>query len=164
MNVLLIPPYSIVFIITLAFLLTLITNIISKKRIDYDKMRQYQKVIKEYTDLQKEFLRTGDKKLEKKLGKMRYQYKTAQSEMMRMSFIPTMYTIIPIMIIFILLGGFYSEIPFIRLPIGLPYVMDFFHGRSVFGNDVLGYFGVYVLASFFFSTIIQKIMKTSPTQ
>lgn len=164
MNVLLIPPYSIIFIITLAFFLTLITNIISKKKIDYEKMKQYQKVIKDYTDLQKEFLRTGDKKLEKKLEKMKPQYKTAQSEITKMSFIPTMYTVIPIMIIFILLGGFYSEIPFLKLPFSLPYIMGYFHGRSVFGDDVLGYFGTYVLASFFFSTIIQKIMKTSPTQ
>ncbi|HDI85971.1 MAG TPA: hypothetical protein ENF83_01005, partial [Candidatus Korarchaeota archaeon] len=53
------PPYSILFIVGISFVISVITTLVSKKTIDYDKMRYYRRVVSEYTKLQREYALSG---------------------------------------------------------------------------------------------------------
>mgnify|MGYP001772595785 CR=1 FL=1 len=164
LNSILFPPGSIIFLTTLAFLISLIINLVNKRTIDYGRMRELQKVVREYTELQKELMRNpDDRKLKKKLDKMKPQFDAARAEISRMNMRPMLYTTLPIIVIFWLLGSFYTDIPVLNLPFPLPWILDYFHGNSGLSNQTLGYLGYYVIASFLFSSIFQRIFGTIPT-
>ncbi|MCD6244834.1 MAG: TMCO1/EMC3 family protein [Candidatus Korarchaeota archaeon] len=165
LDLILFPPGSILFLMVLAFVISLSINLINKKQIDYNRMRELQKIINEYTKLQREALKDPEnKKLKKKLDRMKPQFDAARSEMSKMNLKPMLYTTLPILIIFWALGSFYSEIPVAKLPFPLPFILDYFHGSSALSNQVVGYLGFYIVCSFLFSMILQRILGTSLTQ
>ncbi len=156
------PPGSIIFLTFLALFINLFVNLISKREIDYQRMRELQKIVKEYNELQKQLLRNpDDKKLKKKIDRMKPKANAAQAEITKMSMRPMLYTTIPIIAIFWILGGMYREIPVVQLPFPLPFVVDYFHGDSALSSVTLGYLGYYIIASYFFSMILQRILGTS---
>jgi len=155
------PPYSILFIVGISFVISVITTLVSKKTIDYDKMRYYRRVVSEYTKLQREYaLSGGDKRLAKKLEKMKPAYSEAQAEMTKMSMRPMLYTTVPLFAIFWVLRGFYYEIPIVKLHFGIP-MIDLLRRGSSFAPDVIGYVGLYFLSSFMFSMILQRLLGIS---
>ncbi len=155
------PPYSILFILAISFVITLATTLISKKTIDYDKMQYYRKIITEYTRLQREFaFSKGDKRLAKKLEKMKPVYSEAQAEMTKMSMRPMLYTTVPLLAIFWILRGIYFEIPIVRLPFAIP-IIDLLRRGSSFAPDVVGYIGLYFMSSFMFSMVLQRLLGIS---
>ncbi len=165
LSLILFPPGSILFITFLAFAISLSINLLNKRTIDYDRLRELQKIVNEYTKLQRELIRDPEnKKLKKKLDRMKPQFDAARSEMTKMNMKPMLYTTLPILVIFWALGNFYSEIPVARLPFPLPFIMDYFHGNSALSSQTIGYLGYYIIVSFLFSMIFQKILGTSPTE
>ena len=155
------PPYSILFILVISFVITLATTLVSKRTIDYDKMRYYRKIVAEYTRLQKEYaFSKGDKRLAKKLEKMKPAYSEAQAEMTKMSMRPMLYTTLPLLAIFWILRGIYFEIPIVRLPFALP-MIDLLRRGSCFAPDVIGYVGLYFMSSFMFSMVLQRLLGIS---
>ena len=165
LDILLFPPGSILFLTALAFVISFSINLLNKRTIDYSRLKELQKIVNEYTKLQRELLRDPEnKRLKKKLDKMKPQFDAARSEMTKMNMKPMLYTTLPILVIFWALGNFYAEIPVARLPFPLPLVMDYFHRNSALSNQTVGYLGYYVIASFLFSMIFQKIMGTSPSE
>jgi len=155
------PPYSILFIVAISFVISVITTLISKKTIDYDKMRYYRKIVTEYTRLQREYaLSGGDRKLAKRMEKMKPAYSEAQAEMTKMSMRPMLYTTVPLLAIFWVLRGFYYEVPIVRLPFAIPMIGLLRRGSS-FAPDVIGYVGLYFLSSFMFSMILQRLLGIS---
>ncbi len=158
------PPGSIIFLTFLAFVISLSITLLNKRTIDYDRMRELQRIVNEYTKLQRELIKDPEnKKLKKKLDRMKPQFDAARSEMTKMNMKPMLYTTVPILLIFWALGNFYAEIPVARLPFPLPFIMDYFHGNSALSSQTVGYLGYYIIASFLFSMIFQKIFGTSPT-
>lgn len=159
------PPGSILFLTFLAFAISLSVSLLNKRTIDYNRLRELQKVVNEYTKLQRELIKDPEnKKLKKKLDRMKPQFNTARSEMTKMNMKPMLYTTIPILLIFWALGSLYSEIPVANLPFPIPIIMDYFHGNSALSSRTLGYLGYYIIASFLFSMIFQKILGTSATE
>ncbi len=159
------PPGSILFLTFLAFAISLSINLLNKRTIDYDRLRELQKIVNEYTKLQRELIKDPEnKKLKKKLDRMKPQFDAARSEMTKMNMKPMLYTTLPILVIFWALGNFYAEIPVARLPFPLPFIMDYFHGNSALSSQTIGYLGYYIIVSFLFSMIFQKILGTSPTE
>ncbi|ACB08319.1 EMC3/TMCO1 family protein [Candidatus Korarchaeum cryptofilum] len=159
------PPGSIIFLTFLALAISLGVNLINKRTINYERMRELQKIVKEYTDLQRELIKNpDDKRLKKKLDKMKPQFDAARAEMSRMNMRPLLYTTIPIIVIFWLLGNFYADIPVINLPFPLPWILDYFHNNAGLSNQTLGYVGYYVMASFLFSAIFQRLFGTTPSE
>jgi len=158
------PPGSIIFLTVLALSISLGVNLVNRRTINYERMRELQRIIREYTELQKELMRNpGDKKLKKKLDKMKPQFDAARGEVSRMNMRPMLYTTLPIILIFWLLGSFYTDIPVINLPFPLPWILDYFHGNSGLSNQTLGYLGYYVIVSFLFSSIFQRLLGTLPS-
>ena len=156
------PPGSIIFLTILAFLINLFVNLISKREIDYDRMRELQKIVKEYSELQKQLLRNpDDRKLKKKVERMKPKANAAQAEITKMSFRPMLYTTVPILAIFWILGGMYREIPVVKLPFPIPFIIDYFHSDSALSSVTLGYLGYYIIVSYFFSMLLQRALGTS---
>ena len=165
LEAILFPPGSLLFLMFLAFAISLSINLLNKRTIDYDRLRELQKIVNEYSKLQRELIRDPEnKKLRKKLERMKPQFDAARSEMTRMNMKPMLFTTLPILAIFWALGNFYQEIPVARLPFPLPFILDFFHGNSALSSQTIGYLGFYVLCSFMFSMIFQRILGTSPTE
>ncbi len=165
LSFILFPPGSIIFLTFLALTISLGVNLINKRTINYERMRELQKIVKEYTDLQRELVKNpDDKRLKKKLDKMKPQFDAARAEISRMNMRPLLYTTIPIIMIFWLLGNFYADIPVINLPFPLPWILDYFHNNSGLSNQTLGYVGYYVIASFLFSAIFQRLLGTIPSE
>ena len=162
MDWLVLPPNSIIFITALSAVISLAVSLVNKKIVDYDKMALYQKTVKEYMEIKKQHMKTKDKKLERKLKRMEPRYREAQAELSKMSLKPMMYTTLPILIMFFVLAGIFVEIPLAKLPFPFPF-MGYFHGRSVFQDDVIGYIGLYMIASIFFSNVFMKLLGLSPT-
>ncbi len=159
------PPGSIIFLTVLAFAISLGIILLNKRTIDYSRLRELQKIVNEYTKLQREYLKDPEnKKLKRKMDRMKPQFDAARSEMTKMNMKPMLYTTIPILLIFWALGSFYSEIPVVVLPFPIPFIMSYFHGSSALSDQTLGYLGYYIIASYFFSLILQKISGTSLTE
>lgn len=165
LNLILFPPGSLILLTSLALSISLGINLINRRTIDYGRMRELQKIVKEYTELQKELLRNpDDKKLKRKLEKMKPQFDAARGEISRMNLRPMLYTTLPIIVIFWLLGSFYADVPVINLPFPLPWILDYFHGNAGLSNQTLGYLGYYVIVSFLFSAIFQRVFGTLPSE
>ncbi len=153
------PPYSVLFLTVLALGISAGTILLNRRLIDYEKMRRNRQIVKEYTELKRKALLSGDKKLERKVEKMTPAYQRAQMEISRASFRPLLYTTIPMLLIFWALRGIYYEVPVVRLPFEIP-MIDMIR-KTVFSPDVVGYLGYYIMASYFFTLILQRIAGTS---
>jgi len=154
------PPGSFIFLTLLAFLITLFVQLVNKKTIDYQKLRRLNLIQKEYYELQRKFLRTGDKKIKKKMEKMKPEVDRARAESFSMSMKPMLYVTLPLLLIWQLLAPIYREVPIVRLPLELPF-LSLFRRNSSLSTNVLGYFGYYMLVSYLLSFILQKIMGTA---
>ncbi len=154
------PPGSFAFLTLLAFLITLFVQLVNKKTIDYKKLRRLNQIQKEYYELQREFLRTGDKKIKKKMEKLKPDVDRARAESFSMSMKPMLYVTLPLLIIWQLLSPLYREVPIVKLPIEIPFLVIFRRNSSL-STNVLGYFGYYMLVSYLFSFILQKVLGTT---
>ncbi len=154
------PPGSYIFLTLLAFLITLFVQIVNKKTIDYRKLRRLNQIQREYYELQREFLRTGNKKIKKKMEKLKPDVDRARAESFSMSMKPMLYVTLPLLIIWQLLRPIYMEVPIVSLPIELPF-LGIFRRNSALSTNVLGFFGYYTLVSYLLSFILQKILGTT---
>jgi uncharacterized membrane protein (DUF106 family) len=154
------PPGSFAFLTLLAFLITLFVQLVNKKTIDYAKLRRLNLIQREYYELQREFLRTGDKKIKKKMEKLKPDVDRARAESFSMSMKPMLYVTLPLLIIWQLLRPIYMEVPIVKLPLDIPF-LSIFRRNSALSTNVLGYFGYYMLVSYLLSFILQKILGTT---
>mgnify|MGYP000315351962 CR=1 FL=1 len=153
----LLPPYSAISIVLLALGVSVGVSLVNRRTVDREKLKMLMEIKKEYEELLGKYRATGDKKIEKKLKRLEPKYAMAQREAMLMSMKPGMYTLIPLLVVFWLLRGAFLEIPLVRLPFPVPFIW-LLRGKTVFADSVIGYLGLYILASFTFSTILQRAL------
>ncbi|RLG47887.1 MAG: hypothetical protein DRO00_05675 [Thermoproteota archaeon] len=154
------PPGSFAFLTLLAFLISLFVQLVNKKTVDYQKLRRLNLIQKEYYELQREFLRTGDKKIKKKMEKLKPDVDRARAESFSMTMKPMLYTTLPLLLIWQLLNPLYRDIPIVRLPLEFPF-LSLFRRDSPLPTNVLGYISYYMLVSYLFSFILQKVLGTT---
>ena len=157
------PPGSFLFLTLVAFLASLFIQLVNKRTIDYEKVRRANKIQREYVDLQKEFARTRDKKIQKKMLKMKPGMDMARSEASSMSMKPMLFTIIPMMVVWQILRPVFTDLPVLRMPFNLfnlPLIGIFRRG-SVLAANVLGYLSYYMLISYLFTFILQRLLGTT---
>ena len=153
----LLPPYSAISIVLLALGVSVGVSLVNRRTMDREKLRMLMDIKREYEELLRKYRETKDRKIEKKLKRLEPKYAVAQREVMLMSMKPGMYTLVPLLVIFWLLRGAFMEIPLVRLPFPVPFIW-LLRGNTVFADSVVGYLGLYILASFAFSTILQRVL------
>ncbi len=133
-------------IFIIAFLVSILINIITAYTMDLKKMRSMKEKLKK---LQEQMKEAHKSKNTKKLQKLQMEMLSIQREMFKQSFKPMLISFLPIIAILSWLSWkIPKNISIVELPFNLP----------IFGNN-LGWFGWYIFVSIAVSPIIKKIMK-----
>jgi uncharacterized membrane protein (DUF106 family) len=165
------PPASSIFILIVAFFVSLFSTLISRLMIDVDKLQRLTRETKKYNKMRMQMLKTADTKLKLKYERNADRMRKVQSELSMMRLKPLMITFIPLMLFFLLFSNYYNwdvtgNLPAI-IPFPLPEQLLFRIGNytelegwgKVFVPEyVWWYFG----GSITFGSIFQKIAGLQP--
>ena len=177
------PPFSSVFILLVAFLVSLASTLVSRKMIDVDKLKRLTRETKKYQKLRMEMIKTADSKLKLKYERNADRMRKVQSELTMMNMKPLMIMFLPMILFFVVLSSFfqfsiengvYSEgnipaiIPF-ALPESFPFprffdlgkmaeVPGWGTGKVFIPNYIWWYFG----GSLAFGSILRKVAGLQP--
>ncbi len=163
------PPLSSIFILIVAFFVSLGSTLISRYMIDIDRLAVLTKETKKHNKMRMEMMRTADTKLKLKYERNADKMKKLQSELTSMRMKPLLITFLPLMIFFVLLSNIYrgsEAIPAV-IPFALPENIILRIGTNtdipgwgeVFRPDyVWWYFG----GSITFGSIFQKLAGLQP--
>jgi len=143
--------HAIFFILGIAILFSLIITLITKRVVDWPKVKQIKK---EVNDWRKQLLEAQRKKDMKHLYKLQQDQKRImglQGQMMMASFKPAIFYIIPYMLLWYWLGGLYQGWVVAWLPFTLP--------LPIFGTMVsCGFLSWFLISYFGFSQIWRKLL------
>ncbi len=133
-------------IFIIAFLVSILINVITAYTMDIKKMRNMKEKLKKIQEQMKD---AHKNKNTKKIQKLQMEMMNIQKEIFRQSFKPMLISFLPIVAILSWLKWkIPKNISIVELPFNLP----------IFGND-LGWFGWYIFVSIVSSMIVKKIMK-----
>jgi len=150
-SVSIIYEHAILFILGIAILFSLIITLITKRVVDWPKVKQIKK---EVNDWRKQLLEAQRKKDMKRLYKLQQDQKRImglQGQMMMSSFKPAIFYIIPYMLLWYWLSGLYQGWVVAWLPFTLP--------LPIFGTMVsCGFLSWFLISYFGFSSIWRKLL------
>jgi len=154
------PPMSAIFVILLSGAISLISTVSTFLISDVKRIKRYQKEINRFNKMKQDAEKTGDKKLMAKVRRLEPAIMKKQSEIMGMRLKPLLVYMIPLILLFAILSGFYTEpvayIPF-DLSVWVP-IFGGFLGSKTDGLFGISFFAYYFIWSFFLSTLINKII------
>ncbi len=156
--------YTSLLILLIAFSLSMTSSLLSRKIMDVNRMKRYSKEIKKFKDLEKSVKETGNRKGAIKLKrKQKYIEKITRTVMwQRMK--PMLIYMGPFMILFFILNTTFGSTTCAMFPFGINKVplLNMFIGspagvRLPYGL-ALNYVSWYIVSSFGFTTVIQKLL------
>lgn len=144
-------PYSTLFIFGLALLISFLTTLVNRRFTDPEKSRSWRKEIADWNKEMREAQRSKDKKtLDKVMKKQQYIMKL-QSKMMWQSMKVSLLFLIPLLLMWNILGSFYQTTPIAILPgVGATLPLPIFSGSLIWW---------YLLCSLLFGTAFQHVFK-----
>jgi len=147
-------PYSTVLILGLSVLISLLTTLVNRRFTDPEKSRAWRKEISDWNKDLRDAQRSKDKKtLEKVMKKQQYIMKL-QSKMMWQSMKVSLLFIIPLFLMWQILGGFYGPAAIAYLPgIGNQLVLP------IVNMAFSSLFWWYLLCSLLFGTAFQHVFR-----
>jgi len=154
------PPLSAVFLVLVSFVISLVQTLVYRATIDVEELRKASALMREYAEIQRKALKTGDRKLMLKAKKMKPVVMREQAKVLAAQMKMFIYFAIPLFVVFMLLSYVYSGVPVVRLPFKIP-VLSFLHRGTALGDDVFGFIAWYFLSSGLFTTILYKVMGVS---
>jgi len=102
-------PFSTIFLFLLAALISMLTSLTNRLLTNPEKSKAVRKEVSEWNKELQEARRAGDKKRLEKVMKKQSQILQLQSKMMWQSMKVTLIFIVPLIIIWSILGGFYTN-------------------------------------------------------
>ncbi|MFX0207787.1 MAG: EMC3/TMCO1 family protein [Candidatus Hodarchaeota archaeon] len=102
------PPLSSLFILLIAFLVSLFSTVVSRLMIDVDKLKRLTRETKKYQKLRMQMMKTADSKLKLKYERNADRMRKVQSELTMMNMKPLLITFIPLIIVFGFFANAYS--------------------------------------------------------
>jgi len=167
------PPASTVFIVFLSLSLNLLVQVLNRLLIDQDRRKRSMVEIQKYQTLVQKARKSGSKKLQLRVQRRQKYIQKLQSNMAKSSFKPTLYYMVPFLIFFQILSGFYNPGGVPKIVAYFPFNFEIFipsFFRAGFGIYVpgLGY-GMYfiwwyMLVGFSLSAVMNKIFGTAPPE
>jgi uncharacterized membrane protein (DUF106 family) len=154
-------PWSGVLIAVVSVIVSSISNLGMKRFTDMRRLKRHQQEIKQYQKMQQEAQKSGNEKLLRKVRRRKAYIDRIQRDMFSARCKPSLIFMIPFMLIFWTLSGFFSG-DYLIVAI-LPF--DAFFLTGIAGTSVPGGFGMtymafYMLVGFGLSSILQRIMGT----
>jgi len=143
------PPGSTVFIFLLAAVITFLMNLANRLLTDPEKIKAWRKEISNWYQQFREAQKSGDKKQLERLLKRQQHIIQLEAKISRQSIKVMLLFFIPLMAIWIFLGGVYREANIAFLP-GVGWNLPI----PVFGPSLVWW---YTLCSFLFSTLFSHL-------
>lgn len=142
-------PFSTIFIFLLALTISLLTSLANRLLTNPKQLKAWRKEIAEWNSELRKAQREGDKKRIEKLMKKQQYILQIQAKMSWQSMKVMLLFLVPLLIMWQILGGFYSTRPVAYFPgvgasIGIP----------LFSNSLVWW---YMLCSFLFGTIFSHL-------
>ncbi|MHA1984180.1 MAG: EMC3/TMCO1 family protein [Candidatus Hodarchaeales archaeon] len=169
------PPYSTIFVIMVSLGVSTFSTLLSRRLMDVDKLKRYTRETKEYNSLKMKGLKSQDRRLLKKIEDNKPRADKMQKELFSMRMKPMMYTIIPLMLVFVLMNGYFGAndsivaiIPynlwdtFVIIPIKHTGLNQDALALIPSGFFVPNYIGWYFFTSITFGSVIQKLAGLTP--
>ncbi len=166
------PPMSAILITAVSVSITVISNLAMKRFSDVRQLKRHQAEIKEYQELTRKAEQTQNEKLLRKMRRRKAYIDRIQKEMVSARCRPMLFFIIPFMLLFSVLSGYYSDpsttpptqkvvavIPF-NIQKALPFLVNFV-GVPYEGGFGLYFFPFYLLVGLGLGQIIQRIQGVS---
>ncbi len=180
------PPLSAVVVLLVSVTISLVSNLVNRHFIDYNRLKRAREEIKKWQDMKRQAKEETDPRMKRKLDlkvrrRERYIMKL-QGEVSKQSFLPMMVTFIPFVLVYTIMNGVFvdpgitfppSAIPgpviwsplnFAQLlgPLGLGFGWQYGQWPGVpLGGMGLLYIYWYIICSFTMNMIIQKFLGTS---
>ncbi len=168
------PPMSAILITAVSITITIISNLAMKRFADIRQLKRYQAEIKEYQEMSRKAEQSQNEKLLRKIRRRKAYIDRIQKEMMTARCRPTLFFIIPFMLIFYMLSGYYTDtsttpstfkvvavLPF-NIQKVFPFLINFI-GVPYDGGFGLYFFPFYLLVGLGLGQIIQKMQGVSLT-
>jgi uncharacterized membrane protein (DUF106 family) len=102
------PPLSSIFILIVAFLVSLASTLVSRKMIDVEKLKRLTRETKKHQKLRMQMLKTADSKMKLKYERNADRMRKVQSELTMMNMKPLLVMFLPMILFFIILSGFFG--------------------------------------------------------
>ena len=163
------PPYSALFIMFVSLFVSTLSNLAMRRFTDMRRLNRYQTEIKQFQEMEKEAKKTQNEKLMKKVKRRKAYIDRIQREQMTTRCKPSLIFLIPFMLIFTVLRGFYSwpgaggDMIVAILPFNIQKVLPFLEGMigmTTVAGFGMTYWGFYFLVGLGMSSILQRIMGT----
>ena len=154
------PPLSIAFLTLVSLGISLVQTLVYRATINVEELRRASALMREYAELQKKALKTGDRKLMLKAKKMKPTVMREQAKVLAAQMRMFLYFAVPLFLVFMLLSYIYSGVPIAKLPFKIP-LLGLLHRGTALGEDVFGFIAWYFLSSGLFTTVLYKVMGVS---
>lgn len=143
-------PYSTFFILGLAALISLLTALVNRRFTDPAKSRAWRKEVSDWNKELREARQSKDKKNLEKVMKKQQQVMKLQSKMMWQSMKVSLLFLIPLLIMWNVLGSFYTGVPAIAYfpGVGASLPLPIFTGPLIWW---------YLVCSLLFGTAFQHV-------
>ena len=121
------PPGASLFVLLVAFSITVFSTLISRRLLDLDKLKRYTRETKEFQALKLKATKTQDRRILKKVEDNQTRSQKMQRELATMRLKPLMYTFIPLIAVFALMNTYFAASTSIiaNVPFSLPESMIF---------------------------------------
>jgi uncharacterized membrane protein (DUF106 family) len=144
-------PYSTLFILCLAALVSLLTTLVNRRFTDPEKSRAWRKEISDWSQELRQAQRNKDKKALDKAMKKQQHIMQLQSKMMWQSMKVSFLFLIPLFIMWNILGTFYGPTPIAYFPgVGDKLPLPIFSGSLIWW---------YLVCSLLFGTAFQHAFR-----
>ena len=153
-NILLTIPYSTFFIIGLALMLALITSITQKRFVNIEEAKKFRSQMSELRKQMWEARKKGDKKTLAKLQRKQAQLMRESGKVLSKQTQVSLFTMIPFLILFWVLYGFFGNTPVAFSPFPIPY--------GTIEGTKLTFWLWYLLSAMAINLPITRLLKTQP--
>lgn len=159
-------PYYMTSLVVLGISLSLsmTSSLLSRKLMDINRMKRYSVEIKKFKELEKEVKETGDRKAAIKLKRKQKYIEKITRTVMWQRFKPMLVYFVPFLLLFIFLSSTFGNTTAAMFPFNIgkiPLLNMFVRGPwgvYVPMGFALGYVSWYIISSFGFTTVIQKLL------
>lgn len=144
-------PFSTIFLFLLAALISMLTSLTNRLLTNPEKSKAVRKEVSEWNKELQEARRAGDKKRLEKVMKKQKEILQLQSKMMWQSMKVSLLFIVPLFLMWQILGGFYQSAPIAILP-GVGATLPL----PIFSSSLIWW---YLLCSLLFGTAFQHVFR-----
>lgn len=156
------PPWSAVAILFITFGMSTLTALVTRKVTDQAKLRRYRKEISDWRKMMLEAQKTKDEKLTLQAQRRSRIIQSMSQEVAKQSFKPMLVFVVPFLILWWFLNGFFGSAIVAVIPYNLQSVpiVGSMLGYSLNGGSIYGLrlFGWYLFCNFSFGMMINRIL------